>query len=673
VPDSPLKEFAEGLRALRHDEKLTYRQLSQRARYSYSVLSTAASGRELPTLEVTLAYVTACGGDATAWEERWKAVAADLRRANEDPRPSKAQGPLPGTDQREPCAPPPAAGACHASIEPPGRDSPRRIGAFRVVGRLGDGATAEVYLVAGPSHRPTAVKVIRAQFARDPLFRRRFARELAACRTVEGKYSAAVLAADAEAERPWMASEYLPGPSLAQVVATNGPLSAPVVLALAAGIAEALRVFHAAGVIHRDLKPANVILTNEGPKVIDFGIAQCFDGTALTATGVQLGTAGFMAPEQAEGRQVTPAADVFALGCVLAIAGTGRSAFGDGTSASVLYRIVHNEPDEQALACADRQLRDLIRRCLSKEPEKRPTAEQIVAQCAGLTLTEPGWLPGSIAAQAARLDATAAALVKRAVQRRTVRRMQAAPAALILCASLFATVAAIHERDANRPQGGSPAAAAPRSSAARPGSTAPGASSGYAGAGPIGRLQAAGVLGTLGQANGGAGPLLSSIAPNSSLSPAASEGAPPRPAFYSFEDSTDGWSVIGGANIISSPLFHFDRRYSLALIGTVAGGTGHFADIAVAGLPNGPAAGITIAAWVYVPVSVSHEIQAELYVKDALGVEHEPEYVPVPPGSWYRLTYATAGYEGRAQVVGVRFDESRSVGATVYLDAVSWG
>jgi hypothetical protein len=337
----------------------------------------------------------------------------------------------------------------------------------------------------------------------------------------------------------------------------------------------------------------------------------------------------------------------------------------------VLYRIVHNDPDEQALACADRQLRELIRRCLSKDPENRPTPEQIVAECAGLTLTEPGWLPGSIAAQAARLDAAAVALVKRAMRRRTVRRMQAAPAALILCAALFATVAAIRDGDTNRAQGGSPAADTPRSSASRPGSTAPGTSSGHTGAPSITRHQVASAFGPVGQASDAAGPLLSSTAPNPSPSLAASESAT-EPAFYSFEGSSEGWSAIGGADLVSSPLFHFDRRYSLGLIGAVDGGTAHLVDAAVGGLPNGPAAGTSVEAWVYVPASVAHSIQAELYVKDALGVEHESEYVSVPPGTWYRLTYATAGYGGRAHVVGVRFDESRSVGATVYLDAVSW-
>lgn len=673
VPDGPLKEFAEGLRALRHGEKLTYRQLSQRARYSYSVLSTAASGRELPTLDVTLAYVRACKGDATAWEERWKSAAAALRHTGQDPRPSEEHELAPGVDQQELRAPSASAGGWHAAIEPPGQGSPRRIGAFRVLGRLGDGATAEVYLAAGPSGRAVAVKVIRAQFARDPLFRRRFARELAAARTVQGTYSAAVVGADPHAERPWMASEYLPGPSLAQVVANNGPLPARVVLAMAAGIAEALRVFHAAGVVHRDLKPTNVILTGQGPKVIDFGIAQCFDGTTLTATGVQLGTAGFTAPEQAEGRRVTPAADIFALGCTLAVAATGRSPFGDGASTSVLYRIVHNEPDEEALACADKQLRDLIKRCLSKDPERRPAPEQIVAQCAGLTLTEPGWLPGSIAAQAARLDATAAALVKRAARRWTVRRLQAASAALVLFAAIVATGAAILGEGANRGWGGSRAADAPSSSVAQPGLTATPTPAGNAGIVPVGRHKPADAFGVIGQAAGAAGPPVSSIAPGSGHSPSRGPGeVTPAPALYSFEDSTDGWGVVGGAKVVSSPLYRYDGMFSLELISTVAD-AGHVADVAVSAPSKGPAAGTTVAAWVYVPVNATYDVQAMLYVKDVLGVEHEPKYIPVPPGVWYRLTYATAGYGGRAQVVGVRFDEFRSVGATVYLDAVSWG
>ena len=448
VPDGPLSEFAEGLRALRRSEKLTYRQLSQRARYSYSVLSTAASGRAMPTLAVTLAYVGACRGDTEEWEERWKSVAAVLR-ANDAGLPPEARESAAMVDAGR-GAPRPATEDWGASIEPPDHDGPRRIGVFRILGRLGAGATGEVYLAASPSGRATAVKVIRPQFARDPLFCRRFAKELATARKVGGAHTAAVIAADAHAERPWMASEYLPGPSLAQVVENQGPLPGPVVLNLAAGICEALSAFRAVGVVHRDLKPTNVLLTEQGPKVIDFGIARCPDGTALTAAGALIGTAGFMAPEQVEGGQITPAADVFALGCVLAYAVTGRAPFGDGASASMLYRVVHDEPDEEALACDHEQLRDLIGRCLSKRPESRPTPEQIIDECARSTRAGLGWLPDSVAAQVARLNATATALVKRAERRRAVRRALAVSTVFLTILAITATMAVLDSGGTSR-------------------------------------------------------------------------------------------------------------------------------------------------------------------------------------------------------------------------------
>ncbi len=223
-----------------------------------------------------------------------------------------------------------------------------------------------------------AVKVVRSELADDPTFRRRFAREVGAARTVKGAYTAELIDADPEAVPPWLATLYVPGPSLTEAVARRGPLSETAVLWLTAGIAEALQVIHGAGIVHRDLKPSNVLLASDGPRVIDFGIARAVDATAHTATGATIGTPHFMAPEQASGGEVSAATDVFALAQTAAFAALGRPLYGDGPGVSVLYRIVHSAPDLSELP--DR-LRGLLARCLVEAPEERPTPAEVVAFC----------------------------------------------------------------------------------------------------------------------------------------------------------------------------------------------------------------------------------------------------------------------------------------------------
>ena len=280
-------------------------------------------------------------------------------------------------------------------------DDPTSVGAYRLSARLGAGGMGKVYLSHTPAGRPVAVKVIRPEFAEDAEFRRRFKQEVQAAQRVQGLYTAPVIDSDADGTRPWLATAFVPGPTLASAVAGHGPLPVQTVLLLVAGIAEALEAVHAAGLVHRDLKPSNVLLASDGPRVIDFGIARAADTTALTASGVTIGTPAFMSPEQAAGREITPATDVFALGQVAAYAVLGAPAYGDGPSHAVLYRIVHEEPD---LARIPEELRTLVGRCLVKEPGERPSLAEVVGMCRAASqqteLRRPEqWLPSALAAE----------------------------------------------------------------------------------------------------------------------------------------------------------------------------------------------------------------------------------------------------------------------------------
>ncbi|MEU3949466.1 protein kinase [Streptomyces sp. NPDC029526] len=264
------------------------------------------------------------------------------------------------------------------AFQPLQDEDPRTVGEYRLAARLGAGGMGRVYLAHTHGGRPVAVKVVRSELADDPTFRRRFAREVGAARTVKGAYTAELIDADPEAVPPWLATLYVPGPSLTEAVARRGPLPETAVLWLTAGIAEALQAIHGAGIVHRDLKPSNVLLASDGPRVIDFGIARAVDATAHTATGATIGTPHFMAPEQASGGEVSAATDVFALAQTAAFAALGRPLYGDGPAVSVLYRIVHSAPDLSELP--DR-LRGLLARCLVETPEDRPTPAEVVAFC----------------------------------------------------------------------------------------------------------------------------------------------------------------------------------------------------------------------------------------------------------------------------------------------------
>ncbi|WP_282701625.1 serine/threonine-protein kinase [Streptomyces sp. CC219B] len=264
------------------------------------------------------------------------------------------------------------------AFEPLRADDPAQVAGYRLAARLGAGGMGQVYLAHTQGGRPVAIKVVRPELADDPDFRHRFRREIAAARRVRGAYTAELIDADAESSPPWLATLYVPGPSLADAVRRRGPLPVSAVLRLMAGTAEALQAIHGAGIVHRDLKPSNVLLAADGPRVIDFGISLAADVTSHTATGTSIGTPQFMAPEQATAGEVTAATDVFALGQTAAFAALGRALHGDGPAATVLYRIVHEEPD---LSPLPEQLRPLIARCLAKDPGERATPAEIVEWC----------------------------------------------------------------------------------------------------------------------------------------------------------------------------------------------------------------------------------------------------------------------------------------------------
>ncbi|MEV5534010.1 serine/threonine-protein kinase [Streptomyces prunicolor] len=288
-------------------------------------------------------------------------------------------------------------------MQPLGDDEPTVVGPYRLLGRLGSGGMGRVYLGRSAGGRTVAVKIVHPHFALDEEFRARFRREVDAARRVGGAWTAPVLDADPEAAVPWVATAYAAGPSLSAAVADGGPLPTATVRALGAGLAEALTAVHELGLVHRDVKPSNVLLTLDGPLLIDFGIARATEGTAsLTSTGVSVGSPGYMAPEQILGKGATGASDVFSLGAVLAYAATGASPFPGDSSAALLYKVVHEEPQ---LGEMDGDLRELASACLAKDPAARPTpgeAGRWLAPDGAARLVAGGWLPGTLVEQVSR-------------------------------------------------------------------------------------------------------------------------------------------------------------------------------------------------------------------------------------------------------------------------------
>ncbi|MDQ0605052.1 serine/threonine protein kinase/ABC-type branched-subunit amino acid transport system substrate-binding protein [Streptomyces canus] len=282
-------------------------------------------------------------------------------------------------------------------MEPLRAGDPSRIGRYRLLRRLGAGGMGVVFLARAPGGAIAAVKTVRSPFTDESGFRARFRREIETARQVDSRWVVPLLDADADAETPWLATTYVPGPSLAEAVDLFGPLSPASVRVLGALIAEALEAVHGAGLVHRDVKPGNILLAPDGPRLIDFGIARAPDATALTSSGVIVGSPGFLSPEQARARsgRIGPPTDVFSLGCVLAFAATGVRPFGSGGPAGVLMRTIYEEPDPAALP---QDLEPLLRTCMHKEPDKRPSLAGIRTALGG----SPGssapsdWLPAPV-------------------------------------------------------------------------------------------------------------------------------------------------------------------------------------------------------------------------------------------------------------------------------------
>ncbi|WP_254878699.1 serine/threonine-protein kinase [Streptomyces sp. NA04227] len=267
------------------------------------------------------------------------------------------------------------------------------IGPFRPLAPLGQGGMGQVLLAAAPDGRLVAVKLVHEDLAEDEGFRERFRREVAISRQVAGVYTAPVVDADPQAPVPWLASAFVPGPSLARALEVTGPLPVEPVRQLAAGLAQALAEVHRAGLVHRDLKPSNVLLAEDGVRVIDFGIARAAEGqTKLTHTGAMVGSPLFMAPEQVRGEPPTAATDVFALGSTLVMASTGRSPFEAGSVPGILYKVAHEEPQLDGVPV---ELLPLVEACLARDPEARPTPAELLERIGPVSLGVRPW-PGEV-------------------------------------------------------------------------------------------------------------------------------------------------------------------------------------------------------------------------------------------------------------------------------------
>ncbi|TDC58740.1 hypothetical protein E1281_00130 [Actinomadura sp. KC345] len=322
-----------------------------------------------------------------------------------------------------------------AGLEP---GDPDRIGRYRLLRRLGEGGMGVVYLGASPAGRAVAIKVLRPELAGDLAFRARFRGEVETAQKVSGAFTSPVVEAEPDGTVPWLAIAYVNGLSLKETIERYGPMPEAPLRTLGTGLGEALISIHEAGLLHRDLKPANILLAKEGPKVIDFGISKAADTATLTEEGQFIGSPGYMSPEQIHGTRLTPAADVFAYGAVLAFAATGRPPFGKDAVPTIIHRTLHEEPDLRGVPAS---LAQLVSACLSRDPDRRPPAKLLPALLAARPVT-PGWLPDDMGDELRRREDTLVLDLRTVAGVRTRRRLLAGGAAIAGLAAIGGGTAA---------------------------------------------------------------------------------------------------------------------------------------------------------------------------------------------------------------------------------------
>ncbi|WP_406120236.1 protein kinase domain-containing protein [Streptomyces sp. NBC_00989] len=293
-------------------------------------------------------------------------------------------------------------------MRPLGPDDPQDVAGYRLLARIGEGGMGSVYLSRTRGNQPVALKVIRREYAQDEEFRRRFEQEATSARRVQGYHIVPVVDHDTTGPQPWLATVYVPGLALDRVLALHGTLPLPTVLQLTGCAAEALHAVHKAGVIHRDMKPSNILIGSDGPWIIDFGIARAADATQLTRSGGLIGTPQFMSPEHANGQEQTPAADVFSLGLIAAVAATGRHPYGDSGAITLATKIANTEFRPPDLTSYPEPLRTVLERTLAADPAARPSPSELAALCEELAERPlrdfTGWLPEPVAADIARQE-----------------------------------------------------------------------------------------------------------------------------------------------------------------------------------------------------------------------------------------------------------------------------